>query len=664
MSRRESFYLLLLFIAPFFFLCGTLTSSQTFFARDLTYLFHPWRTLAAQMLQEGKMPLWNSYEMGGMPFLANCQSAILYPFTIFFFIFQFVNALKLFHFFHYALSGIGFYLFSRKIGAGAWIAFLGGIVFAYNGYMLTRFEFLSVLGAALWLPWIFLPITIPLSSCGSMLFPALFCAIAISCSLFAGFPQLLILQLLAAISFSCLFHAPRKNIIFWLMTGSIALWMGAVQWIPTLELLPRSIRGGSGVSFKEAAIYSLPTESLFGLIVPYRILHHADRFTGEKYFWIWSGWWGVAATLFIFFSIRSRQRKLLFFSWGLFAAGILWSLGNQLPWFETLYKNFFLLRLFRYPPVALYWTVAAAASLVTSGLAVIRRQIFNNNLKRGAAIVLSLFLVLELWSYSRKIAPTVIPDYYHITSPAIQNILNDKTGTVMLSPKLDRERHLAGITSLETKLKFRAFLFDLTNLPYRIKTIVPSGEPLALAAYENLHDELMSTHSLKEARPLLNLWNVTHFLTQDTLDNSWELASQDPTIKVYRNSQALGEAYALEAHSRIQKSIQPVFLKTGAQEIAATFTSDKELFVHFNVPYYPGWKIFCSDCKVHRSKPLLSFPVRNYFMGIALPPGTHKLFLSYEPSSWKVALPVTLIAIAVLAVGLPFRKLIFTMRRD
>jgi hypothetical protein len=62
MTRRDLFPLLLLCLAPFFFLSGTLYSDATFFARDLTFLFHPMHVFTAQALQarlpgENK-PVW------------------------------------------------------------------------------------------------------------------------------------------------------------------------------------------------------------------------------------------------------------------------------------------------------------------------------------------------------------------------------------------------------------------------------------------------------------------------------------------------------------------------------------------------------------------------------------------------------------------------------
>ncbi|MBI1979896.1 MAG: hypothetical protein HYS58_03960, partial [Elusimicrobia bacterium] len=304
MVSKDYPVLLFLALAPLLFLCGTLTSGQSFFMRDLTYLFHPWRALSSQMMQGGEMPLWNPYALGGMPFLANCQSSILYPFTLFFTHFHFSLALKLFHFFHYFLASLGFFLLARKLEFSRWIACAGAILFAYNGYLLTRFEFLSVLGGVIWFPWILLCFSVHP-------FPAV---LTLSISFFAGFPQIFILQSGAALFYWLYREQSKENVWKIAKTFFIFLCLIGLHWIPTWELLLNSSRGAGGIPWEEAASYSFPPDGILGLISPFRILHHPDRFTGEKYFWIWSAWWGIAATFFIFCALASKKKKLLTYS--------------------------------------------------------------------------------------------------------------------------------------------------------------------------------------------------------------------------------------------------------------------------------------------------------------------------------------------------------------
>ncbi|OGR79486.1 MAG: hypothetical protein A3I11_03705 [Elusimicrobia bacterium RIFCSPLOWO2_02_FULL_39_32] len=669
MDKRDKTSILLLICLPIFFLSGTLTSSHTFFMRDITYLFHPWRSLSAQMIQSGLMPLWNPYEMGGMPFLANCQSAILYPFTILFWIFHFVIGLKCFHFLHYALASLGFFLFAKKCGFSKIISFSGSVLFAYNGYSLTRHEFLSVLGSLIWLPWLLIFCIQKISK--KNLTQLFFCSLVLTFSFFSGFPQILVLQIIFAFLFSFIFTSFKsnialdngkfgfkQNILDWIKILILFIFMSAPQWMPTLELLQNSIRGGPGISFSEAVTYSFPLDSLFGLIYPFRILHHSDRFTGEKFFWIWSAWWGFTASFLILFSLISKYKKLIALVVSLSAIGILWSMGEYCPFFEFFYAKISFLHLFRYPPVALYLTTSSIALLMLVGFHSIQTAKLNKNFKKLILLLLTLALSLELWFYSKNITPTIIPEYYQVTFNAIKSVLKDRPGTVLLSHKVNSQRRLAGMSSQDAQMRFRAYLFDLTNLPYRIKTINPSGEPLALNSFQELYQALASSVSIEEAKPLINFWNITHFLTEDFLGSDWKLIGQEKDLKIYRNLEALGSAFSLENKenlpiSKNQKKLEfssPSFIKIYNHKIISQFILETAKLVIFTMPYYPGWELYCATCDSKPNKKIPTFMFRNYFTGSHLTDGDHLLYLVYQPVSWKIGMILFIFTILILTL--------------
>src|SRR6185369_7362710 len=115
------------------FLPGFLLGLTPFWG-DLTYLHHPWRALHAQLLQAGRLPLWNPYLYFGMPMAASMQDSVFYPGGVPFLLFGFRGALLLFHLIHYALPGIFFFLWLRSLRlrrsaavCAATLAFLGGV---------------------------------------------------------------------------------------------------------------------------------------------------------------------------------------------------------------------------------------------------------------------------------------------------------------------------------------------------------------------------------------------------------------------------------------------------------------------------------------------------------------------------------------------------------
>src|SRR5215212_7025872 len=46
---------------------------------DAIAQFYPWRAFAATWMRQGVVPLWDPHQFCGTPFLANSQSAVLYP---------------------------------------------------------------------------------------------------------------------------------------------------------------------------------------------------------------------------------------------------------------------------------------------------------------------------------------------------------------------------------------------------------------------------------------------------------------------------------------------------------------------------------------------------------------------------------------------------------
>jgi hypothetical protein len=71
---------------PLLLLAGTLAIvffrlvlGETFFWGLPSLQFYPWREYAFDLLRHGQLPLWNEFNGGGAPLLANYQSALLYP---------------------------------------------------------------------------------------------------------------------------------------------------------------------------------------------------------------------------------------------------------------------------------------------------------------------------------------------------------------------------------------------------------------------------------------------------------------------------------------------------------------------------------------------------------------------------------------------------------
>lgn len=226
----------------------------------------------AEALAQGRLPLWNPYIFGGAPLFANIQAAVLYPPNLVTFFWPPFLAFVALIFFHLWLAGLGMYLFGRLgLGFGVPAALLAGLAYGLSGFLAQQLGHPNQTAASAWLPWVLLgtvglvrgrPLWLPLT--------ALFLALQI----LAGHPQETYLTLAAA-GFLALYEAGRlrsRRAIIGLVGLGLAVALGfglaAVQVLPSWELSRLSIRGGGGLSYREAVSFSLPPWELLRALLP------------------------------------------------------------------------------------------------------------------------------------------------------------------------------------------------------------------------------------------------------------------------------------------------------------------------------------------------------------------------------------------------------------
>lgn len=91
--------------------------------------------LSTRALKQSEWPLWNHLEFGGMPLLANCQSAVLYPPRLVHLFFDLPTATTLYILLKLWLCGLTAYLCARVMQLG-----VGAARFASVGWMLCAYN--------------------------------------------------------------------------------------------------------------------------------------------------------------------------------------------------------------------------------------------------------------------------------------------------------------------------------------------------------------------------------------------------------------------------------------------------------------------------------------------------------------------------------------------
>lgn len=230
----------------------------------------------------GEVPLWNPYNNGGLPFIADPQAAVFYPPRLLTIALSHLsgagwtyNALQLEMAAHVLAYSLLLYALVRRMTLGQPGSVFGGLVAAlvaaYGGYLAGYPPLqLAVLEAGIWLPLALLGV-LEATRAAPLRWPWLALAgLALGLSWLAGHPQTsyFLTCLLAAY---CAYRVYRLR-LRWLyaaagiaLFGAVALGAAAVTLLPGLEYLPLTARvdytfdaKGNGFPFRDVAQAVVP----------------------------------------------------------------------------------------------------------------------------------------------------------------------------------------------------------------------------------------------------------------------------------------------------------------------------------------------------------------------------------------------------------------------
>ncbi len=301
-----------------------------FYASDLITQYLPWYELTRQHLRQFTLPHWvpNLYTTG-YPLLAEGETGVLSPINaLILFVFSFPYAITLLYFSYAAIALTGMYTFLRRQGLSLLSSFLGGLVFTFSGFMVSRYFQASIIFTAALLPWGMLAIKQQ-----SWWLP-----FVIYLQLTAGHLQMTLISIVAYITYALtLFHL-RKTILFIIL----GLGLGAMQLLPTLKLYSISDRRSWDPMIRFT--YSLPPSHLityfdpqaFGISTPGDNLGFT-QFGGS--FWefnltIWTLPFLLSLLPLLFH--RSRTTLILYGLWILF---LIFSFGGYTPFYRLLARS-------------------------------------------------------------------------------------------------------------------------------------------------------------------------------------------------------------------------------------------------------------------------------------------------------------------------------------
>jgi hypothetical protein len=252
---------------------------RVFFPGDAGRAFFGWDTLNSywpdfayrfRTLWRGELPLWNPYEIGGVPFAPNPQTMLFYPPSWLLALFALpdgrlsVFGPQFFAAFHFLIVGLGAHALARRIGADRLCAFLAGTTAILCAPVLSQRNS-NFLYPIAWLPWLLVAIdrlaelpcrknALGLAACGILagsaanppgVFVVVWTAGLFAC---ADAPYLVGRTMARSGRRSALSHLGRFA-LWGAVAAAVALCYLAITYLPAVELAERSVRAERGTAY-------------------------------------------------------------------------------------------------------------------------------------------------------------------------------------------------------------------------------------------------------------------------------------------------------------------------------------------------------------------------------------------------------------------------------
>ncbi len=371
------------------FFADVLFTSKNFYFRDILNFHYPLRKVLIDSYARGEWPLWNPYVYLGQPMLANPNYMAFYPSNLFHLFLPFNYAFKLHFVIHPILASLGVYFLQRRLGLPPIPCFGGAVVYAFSGIVLSflnLYNFVPSVALLPWIGWAFLGALRKPIRGRILLLGALLALQVLAVDLFIALCDVLILAGLAAISIldsADRERAARAVIRIGLLGSLFAVGLAAVQILPTLELIPRSVRG-SGYGFENVTQWSMHPMDLINVVVPnlfgntYTLTK--STYWGEPYHlgregYLVSFFFGIGSCLLVFLSFLSPRRKAQVLFLILSLLGTLLALGCHNPLWNWLFQYVPVFRMGRYPSKFILVTALSLSILVSLGVEVLTRRL-------------------------------------------------------------------------------------------------------------------------------------------------------------------------------------------------------------------------------------------------------------------------------------------------
>ncbi|OGM30071.1 hypothetical protein A2630_02450 [Candidatus Woesebacteria bacterium RIFCSPHIGHO2_01_FULL_44_10] len=644
---------------------------------DAISFTYPMRTLGIDLIKEGKLPLWNPYILSGTPLLANFQSAPFSPSNIFYFLTDTLTAWSLQVMVQHLLAGIFLYMLLRHWKASRFASVVGGISFAFGGFI------------TIWSQWnahslatAFIPLALLLTD--KLLLEKKYrygtgLSLVIFAQILSGYPQIVIYTLLALGALWII--RPKENTFGLALFLALGLGLATFQALPAYELISLSQRAAEPIPLNWVFLY--PKEIITFLAPDFFGNHATGNYWGYKNYLGTVGFIGVVPFILAVVGLVKTKRSEVKILWLMIVFALVLAFKNPLSlfWWEknilglsagVFYKSLSIFivavsvavgfgvdflkgKRLLWPTLPVYlilggWTVYAVK---------IRNQVAVDNLVlpifflfavsfllifRGKfkLYILGILLVAELFAFGWRFTPFVEPRLVFPTTRVIDFLQKQRESEVF---RVSGGDIIAVNNNMPYKLEFLGG-YDAVYPYLAAKFIGVLNSNDSGAAHQDRFGIVNNVGSR-----LTNLLNMKYLLVKSDADydeKRFKEVFTDRSISVLENKEVLPRQFEVTdwevvsgEKETLDRLLDPAF-PLGKKIVLDTDPGDISKMLFVSDTYYPGWKAFIDG----REVPI--YRADYAFRAIPVPEGDYDVDFKYQPKSFTTGLKVSSISFLVL----------------
>ena len=618
--------------------------------------------------------------------MSDIQSGVFYLPSLIFLIFSYPLSFNLYIVFHIFLCFCFIYLFVREIGLSFGAAIFTAIAYSYGGYVLSSVNLINNLTVITWFPAMLWSYQRALTM--RSLLHYFLTIIFICLALLGGEPQLFIFSIAVTFFFG-LVTISRNNInanafmkynLIFVLIVAAALLITIIQWGPTFFDYQHSIRL-RGFTFNEASQFSISWDRLKHLLFPisFNQSFGSDRTAVTRLFppqgtipWllsIYPGFLVAPLALVGFFSKRSRETIF----WGaIFLLGIIFSLGNNTPFYNLIYKIF---PFFRFPEKFYFLANIGIVVLAGYGFDSLISILTNFGVRTKYILsVIPLVLFVDLYIAHADLNLTCGTSLYKISDssfkPVMQDkelfrvyvdeesfdsLLSDKTSInerqmisqAMMMPNvgiLNNVHYVNGKTGLELQYQWIITEILEKQWPERIRLLQLSNVKYIISAAK-LDTQPDVMEHIKRINPFL-------FQIKNPLPRAWIVGEIRPsgkwTLKDYSKRPFNTHTSALGPEEIAARHKIPYYQEVDKIEydninhIRIEVTTAQSGVIVLSEALYPGW------CVTVNGKPSNVIRLNYLFQGVEVDSGKQQIQFEYQPPFFRLYLLISFFTFLII----------------